>query len=188
MSLDSPADKVTLLLRRVQEGDAEAVDSLLEVLYTELKSLAHRQRMRQQAPETLNTTALLHEGYLKLVNAKGTYADRAHFFRVAAKAMRQILIDSALRHKRAKRGGDAQAVTFDDEHIKAEGRAEEVLALDEALKRLALLSPRQEEVVELRYFAGFSVEETAEIVGISSTTVSREWTAARAWLQRELKP
>jgi len=177
---------VTQLLDAAGRGDADALGQLLAVLYDELHALAHRQRLRQRGPATLNTTGLLHEAYLKLARADGAYADRAHFFRVAAQAMRQVLVDTARRRLAAKRGGDGHDVTYDDAAFADAGRPEEVIALDAALTRLATMSPRQTQVVELRYFAGFTIPEVSEILDASPATVSRDWAAARAWLQQEL--
>ena len=184
---------MTQLLGQLREGDDRAFERLLPLVYDELHALAHRQRRRQGAPETLNTTALVHEAYLKLAkNQEGQdtgdagWNDRGHFFRVAARAIRQALVDYARARMTAKRGGDQQAVDLDWMPLAAEERSEEVLALDEVLGRLAELDPRQAEVVELRYFVGMTVPETAEIMGLSPATVKREWTAARAWLHREM--
>jgi RNA polymerase sigma factor (TIGR02999 family) len=179
---------ITRLLEAAGRGDPDALSALLPLLYDELHALAHRQRLRQRGPETLNTTALLHEAYVKLARADGAYASREHFFRVAAQAMRQVLVDDARRRLAAKRGGEARDATFEDGAVPDPGRPEEVLALDAALHRLAEMSPRQTQIVELRYFAGFSIPETAEILGTSPATVSRDWAAARAWLQHELAP
>jgi RNA polymerase sigma factor (TIGR02999 family) len=184
-----PADRpppITHLLEAAGRGDADALSALLPLLYDELHALAHRQRLRQRGPETLNTTALLHEAYVKLARAEGAYADRAHFFRVAAQAMRHVLVDYARRQLAAKRGGDVPAATLEDGATAGEARSEELLALDAALSRLAELSPRQAEVVQLRYFAGFTIPEAAEILECSTATVWREWAAAKAWLQEEL--
>ncbi len=185
--MDVPRDRdVTLLLQAAGNGDAEALEAVLPLLYEELHELAHRQRRRQSGPATLNTTALLHEAYLKLVRADRGYEDRAHFFRTAAQAMRQILVDYARRRQAAKRGGPGSDATFDDAFFAVEHRSEEILALDEALERLAELSPRQSEVVKMRYFAGFTIPETAELLGLSPATAWRDWAAAQAWLQQEL--
>lgn len=182
----SSLDSVTRLLDAAGHGDAEALTALLPLLYDELHALAHRQRLRRRGPATLNTTALLHEAYLKLARAESPFENRAHFFRVAAQAMRQILVDYARRHQAEKRGGGALAATYDDAFTPDDQRPEEVLALDAALDRLAALSPRQAEVVAMRYFAGFTIPETAELLGCSTATVWRDWAAAQAWLQQEL--
>lgn len=181
-----PSSEVTRLLAAVGRGDGAALDALLPLLYTELHELAHRQRRRQRGPATLNTTALLHEAYEKLAHADGHYADRSHFFRVAAQAMRQILVDYARRRLTAKRGGGAHAATYEDGGFAGDARSEEIVALDEALDRLAALSARQAQVVELRYFAGFTLPEVADLLGISAATAWRDWAAAQAWLQQAL--
>lgn len=177
---------VTRLLEQAREGDVKALDRLLPLLYDQLHALAHRQRTRGEAAETLNTTALVHEAYEKLARQRAGWNDRTHFFRVAARAMRQVLVDYALRRTAAKRGGSAHSAPADLVPLVAEERTEEVLALDEALTRLTALDARQSEVVELRYFVGLTVPETAEVLGLSEATVKREWTAARAWLHREI--
>lgn len=184
----SSSHEVTRLLAAANAGDGAALDALLPLLYTELHELAHRQRRRQRGPSTLNTTALLHEAYEKLVHAEGPYANRRHFFRVAAQAMRQILVDYARRHLAAKRGGGAHDATFEEGRFVPERRTEEIVALDEALAQLAQLSARQAQVVELRYFAGFTLPEAAEILGVSPATAWRDWAAAQAWLQQALGP
>jgi RNA polymerase sigma factor (TIGR02999 family) len=191
--MTTPPHEITQLLARAGAGDAAALDRLLPLVYDELRALARRQRLRQGGTETLNTTALVHEAYEKLARAGEQGAgwnDRAHFFRVAAKAMRQVLVDYARARHTAKRGGDAPALPLDLAEaagtlLSAE-RADEVVALDEALDRLSALDPRQGEVVELRYFVGLTIPETADVLGLSPTTVKREWTAARAWLHREM--
>jgi RNA polymerase sigma factor (TIGR02999 family) len=179
-------DKVTVLLRAGSNGDRQAIEALLPILYAELHELAHRQRRRQNGPATLNTTALLHEAYIKLVRVDNEYSDRTHFFRTAAQAMRQILVDYARRRLAAKRGGPEVDETLDDAFFSIEQRSEEVIALDEALERLAELSPRQSDVVKMRYFGGFTLPETADLLDISPATAWRDWTAAQAWLQQEL--
>ncbi len=187
MSDASSPQAVTRLLHRVHEGDRQALDELLPLIYDELHALAHRQRRRRGGSETLNTTALVHEAYLKMVRSEDArWEDRTHFFRVAATAMRQILVDYALRQKAAKRGGGERPVSLDEAFFLPEEKAEEVIALNEALSRLAELDERQAHIVELRYFVGFTIPETAEALGISPATVKREWTVARAWLHREI--
>ncbi|MEM6783978.1 MAG: ECF-type sigma factor [Bacteroidota bacterium] len=178
--------EVTRLLTAASDGDAAALDAVLPLLYTELHELAHRQRRRQRGPATLNTTALLHEAYEKLANAGSAYVDRSHFFRISAQAMRQILVDYARSRLTAKRGAGEHPATYDDSALMLDAQSEETLALDEALGRLATLSTRQATLVELRYFGGFTLPEVADLLGISPSTASRDWTAARAWLQREL--
>ena len=181
---------VTRLLAQASHGDAGAVDRLVPILYEELRRLAHL-RMRGERPgHTLGTTALVHEAYLDLAGLdRMTWRDRAHFLAVAARAMRRVLIDHAESRDAQKRGGGQRAITLDEEAELVLGggsRADELLALDEALVRLAAVSERQCRVVECRFFAGMTVEETAEALHTSPATVKREWTVARAWLHREL--
>lgn len=182
----SPSQNVTALLEEVRDGRDGALDELLPLVYDELRALAHRQRLRQGAAETINTTALVHDAYEKLARAPGDWNDRAHFFRVAATAMRQVIVDYARAQRAAKRGGDRHAVPLDGVPLVAESRTDEVLALDEALGRLSALDARQGEVVTLRYFVGLTIPETAEVLGLSPATVKREWATARAWLHREM--
>lgn len=183
---DSIRSQVSDLLAAASTGDSDALGELLPLLYTELHELAHRQRRRQSSPATLNTTALLHEAYEKIARVDGAYANRTHFFRVAAQAMRQVLVDYARRYLAEKRGAGQRAGTFEEGVFAIDRRSEEILALDEALDELEVMSPRQAEVVKLRYYAGFTLEETAELMDLSASTVWREWAAARAWLQQEL--
>lgn len=182
------SESVTQLLQAWSRGDQASLDRLLPAVYEELRRLAGRY-MRHQAPEhTLQTTALVHEAYLRLIDQRRIdWASRAHFFGVAAKAMRSILIDHARRRRAAKRGGKAGRRTLGAAGEVADpGSAVDVLALDEALTRLAERDPRKSQVVELRYFGGLTLAEVAEVLGISPATVKREWIAARAWLRREL--
>jgi RNA polymerase sigma factor (TIGR02999 family) len=180
-------DAVTAMLRAASGGDRQVLDALLPHVYAELKRLARAARAGR-AGETLCTTALVHEAYLKLVPSAGTdWQGRAHFFGVAARAMRQLLVDAARARAREKRGGGDWAVTFDEAAHAAPARAEEVLALDAALDRLAALDARQARVVEHRFFGGLTAAETAEVLGVSVPTVDRDWRAARAWLRREMR-
>ena len=180
------APNVTILLEQARAGDAGALDRLLPLVYTELRQLAHRQRSRRGGGETLNTTALVHEAYIKLARQDAGWNDRAHFFRTAARAMRQILVDDALRRRTAKRGGGLPDAELDEGRVAQEAKDDEVVALDEALTRLEALDPRQGEVVTLRYFVGLTIPETADVLGLSAATVKREWTSARAYLHRAL--
>jgi RNA polymerase sigma factor (TIGR02999 family) len=184
------AGDVTRLLRLARAGDAGAFEVAFAHVYDELRRLAERVR-RNQPSDTLNATALVHEAWLKLAPASASdWEGRRHFLNVAARAMRQVLVDAARERLAAKRGGGAVAVTLDDaagKGVAAPMRDEAVLALDEALARLAALDPRQARVVELRWFAGFTAEETAEALGISTPTVQRDWRAARAWLTLQLR-
>jgi RNA polymerase sigma factor (TIGR02999 family) len=183
-----PSPDVTALLRAWSEGDQTALDRLLPAVYEELHRQAERYMRAQPAGHTLQTTALVHEAYLRLVSREGPGWDgRAHFFGVAAKAMRSILVDHARARCAAKRGGGAEPVTLAGIEDSA-GRAQDldVLELDDALERLTELDPRKASLVELRYFGGLTIEAAAESVGISPATAKREWRLARAWLQREL--
>jgi RNA polymerase sigma factor (TIGR02999 family) len=177
--------EITRLLARVQEGDREALERLIPLVYDELRALAHRQRRRSNS-ETLNTTALVHEAYEKLARSKSGFADRRHFLRVAARAMREVLVDHARAHQRAKRGGGVRPLSLDEMGLVPPQRADQVIALDEALTRLTALDARQAEVVELRYFVGLTIPEAADVLGLSSATVKRDWLAARAWLYQTL--
>jgi len=180
-------DEVTVLLRRARDGDAAALDRLLPLLYDELRQLAHRQRRRHHAHETINTTALVHEAYARLAGRAALNAeDRAHFFGLAARAMRDVIVDYARRQRAAKRGGDRPPLPLDLVGELPDAQADEVLAVDEALRTLEAADPRQGRVVELRYFAGFSIPETAALLGVSEATVRRDWTTARAWLYRAI--
>jgi RNA polymerase sigma factor (TIGR02999 family) len=182
-----PEASVTELLRAASTGDAAAFDAVYTKVYKELRRLAHVIRVGR-AGETLNTTGLVHEAYLKLVPSRDlAWEDRHQFFRVAGRAMRQVLVTAAERRLAGKRGGDGPAaVTFDDGAHAEAVRAEELIALDDALERLGVLEPRQARVVELRYFTGLTAEEVAEVLGTSTPTVQRDWRAARAWLSREM--
>jgi RNA polymerase sigma factor (TIGR02999 family) len=178
---------VTLLLRAAADGDRDAVDRLYAHVYPQLRRLAHRVRAGR-AGETLSTTALANEAYVKL--ARGRVADwheRAHFFAVAARAMRQVVMDAARRRIARKRGGDGGfAVSLDEGLHASPVRATELLALDDALERLAAIAPRRAAVVEHRFFGGLTTEDVAAVLGVSTATVERDWRAARAWLASEL--
>ena len=177
---------LTELLLAVQGGSPDAVDRLMPLVYDELKALAASYLRVERTDHTLQTTGLVHEAYLKLVDQRRTtWQNRAHFFGIAAQAMRRILVDHARRRQARKRDA-GRPVTLDDELAGTGPRSEELLAVDEALQRLTGLDPRQARIVELRYFAGLSIEETAEAVAVSPATVKREWLSAKAWLQREL--
>jgi len=179
---------VTGLLSQLTEGDQEAAERLIPLVYDELKRLARSYMRRERQEHTLQTTALVHEAYLKLVRQRSVnWQGRSHFFGIAAQLMRRILIDHARGHLREKRGGAqpllplSEALVFSPEH------SEELLKLDDALGRLAKLDPRQSRIVELRFFGGLSVEETAEYLDVSPKTVKRDWAVARAWLHGELR-
>jgi RNA polymerase sigma factor (TIGR02999 family) len=177
-----PQGVITGLLAALRVGDRTALDRLFPVVYQELHDRAHRQLARRRPGDTLSTTALVHEAYLKLTDsAHQTYADRVHFFAVASRAMRQILVDYARRMTAAKRGGGL-AVSLDPDQLGDPGRAEELVALDEALTRLEGLDERLARTVEMRFFGGLSVEEAADALGVSPRTVKRDWRKARAFL------
>jgi RNA polymerase sigma factor (TIGR02999 family) len=178
---------ITSLLVALRGGDRSALDRLVPLVYQQLHTAAHRQLMRARPGDTLGTTALVHETYLKLADAGAVSpVDRGHFFAVAATAMRQIIVDHARRAGSQKRGGGRTAVSLDRAVIAAPSDPEDFLVLDEALTEFAAIAKRPAQVVELRYFGGLSVEETAEVLGISPRTVKREWQKARAWLYHAL--
>ena len=180
---DPAGGEITALLARYRDGDRDAFDRLLPMVYAELRDRAHRQLAVRRPGETLVTTALVHEAWLKLAGSGSqSWNDRIHFFAVASRAMRQILVDTARRKTAGKRGGGARALSLDPADLAAPGRAEELVALDEALTQLAALDDRLARTVELRFFGGLSVEETAEALGVSPRTVKRDWRAARAFL------
>lgn len=179
---------VTQLLADARNGDRAALDKLMPVLYQELRRLAKRQMLGQKPGHSLQTTDLIHQAYLKLVNIEGSvWKDRIHFLSVASRAMRSVLVDHARRRRYAKRGGNPLRVPLDDALLVSEQPAAEVLAVDEALKQLSLLDPRKSQIVEQRYFGGLTVEETADVLGVSPVTVHREWVKARAWLYEKLR-
>ena len=174
---------ITALLDAIRQGDRQALNQLFPVVYEQLRAAAHRQLSRGLAGDTLQTTALVHEAYLKLLGAgRADWQDRQHFFAVAARAMRQIIVDYARARVAAKRGGHARRLDIDEQPLAITDRAHELVALDHALTELETLSERPARVVELRFFAGLSVEETAEVMNISERTVKREWRKARAFL------
>jgi RNA polymerase sigma factor (TIGR02999 family) len=178
---------VTQALTDLTAGDPEALDRLLPVVYEHLRTIARRELRRERPDHTLNATALVHEAYLRLVQLdRIDWEGRAHFFGAAANAMRRILISYARMKKAEKRGSGAEHASLDDVVVAARERPDHLLALDEALGRLGAIDERQARVVECRYFAGMSVEETAAALGISPATVKRDWVMARAWLNRAL--
>jgi len=180
----SPGD-VTRLLEAVRGGERDALDRLLPIVYEELRAVAGRQLGRERPDHTLHATALVHETYVKLAGGGVDAVDRAHFLAIAARAMRQVLVDHARRRMAAKRGGDWAVTTLSDGHNAVDFRPEEMLALDRALERL---EPRQRQVVEYRFFAGMAEAEIGAALEISERTVRRDWVKARAWLYRELYP
>jgi RNA polymerase sigma factor (TIGR02999 family) len=181
------SEKVTELLAQISGGNRAAVDELMPLVYRELKRIAGSQLGRERVGHTLQATALVHEAYLKLVDQREVaWRNRAHFFGVSAQAMRRILLDYAKSRGRRKRGGEARRTSFDEALAVAEDRVSDLLTIDQALTKLEQLDARQAKVVELRFFGGLSVEETAEVLGVSTPTVKREWAMAKAWLYREL--
>ena len=182
------AEEVTQLLAAWSDGDGSALDKLLPLVEQELRQLARRYMSRERPDHTLQTTALVNEAYLRLVDQKrARWQNRAHFFAIAAQVMRRILIDHARARAYAKRGGGARKVALDEAAVLTTERAAELVALDEALSRLAELDERKSKVVEMRYFGGLSVEETAEVLSVHPDTVTREWRRAKAFLRRELE-
>jgi RNA polymerase sigma factor (TIGR02999 family) len=179
--------EVTVLLAAWGGGDRAALDELMPLVYEELRRLAHTYTGRESPGHTLQTSALVNEAYLRLADrTKPRLQNRAHFFAICAQLMRQILVDYARRRRSRKRGGGARQVSLDERMIVSEERAADVVALDVALQSLAELDPRQSRIVELRFFGGLSIEETAELLGVSQGTVMRDWTLAKAWLRREI--
>ena len=175
--------EVTRLLEDWSGGDEDALEKLIPLIQPELHRLAHHYMSRERAGHTLQTTALLNEAYLRLVdNPKRDWQNRTHFTAVAAQLMRRIMVDRARERRSLKRGGDAMKVSLDEAAFVSEQRAEELLALDEALEKLAVHDPRKSQIVELRYFGGLTTEEIAAFLKISHRTVRREWRMARAWL------
>jgi len=178
---------VTDLLARWSEGDVAAREALVSLVYDELRRIARRCLAGQRSDHTLQPTALVHEAYLRLVRRDSVpWQNRAHFFAMAAQVMRQILVDHARRHTAAKRGGGAVSVLFEDGAAAQRGSVVDLIALDNAMQRLAALDPRQCQIVELRFFGGLSIEETAEVVDISPATTKREWATARVWLHQAM--
>ena len=178
---------VTQILSAIEGGDPQAAEKLLPLVYEELRQLAAAKLAQEKRGQTLQATALVHEAYLRLVGANVSgWNNREHFFRVAAEAMRRILIEWARRKHRQKRGGDALREEFFEHELITRIRPDQVLAVDETLERLAEEDPQGAELVKLRYFAGFSVDEAADVLQISRATAYRHWTFARAWIRAEL--
>ena len=189
MDVESPADsreELTRLVRRMRAGDAGAADELLPLVYDELHKLAGRVMSGQRRDHTLQTTGLLHEAYLRLSNGDSEIQDRRHFMNVAARAMRSVLVDHARARNRDKRRAGGERLMLDELVEAVEVRASNLLALDEALERLGERDPTMARLVDLRFFAGMSVEEAAGVLELSPRQAAREWATARAWLRREL--
>jgi RNA polymerase sigma-70 factor, ECF subfamily len=184
----SPSPAITQLLRDWSDGDEQALEKLTPLLYEELHRMAHGYMRRERSDHTLQTTALINEAYVRLIDWKSVrWQNRAQFFAVAARLMRRILVDFARSRNYAKRGGrERQMVSLDEASPVSPDRAGAILALDDALQSLSALDARKSQIVELRFFGGLTIEETAEVLSVSSRTVLREWDMAKAWLSREL--
>jgi RNA polymerase sigma-70 factor, ECF subfamily len=188
MTRSTPApNEVTQLLIDCSKGSQDAFKQLFPLVYEELRRLAHRYMTQERPGHTLQTTAVVHEAYLRLIDQKHVqWQNRAHFFAIASQMMRRILITHAQSHAYAKRGGGALKVSLDEAALLSQERASELIALDEALKGLTAIDPRRSQVVELRFFGGLSNEEIAEVLNVSTNTVTRDWNVAKAWLHREM--
>lgn len=183
----SPSE-VSVLLLNWSQGDRAALDKLVPLVYEELRRLAGHFMRQEREGHTLQTTALVNEAYVRLIDQRSVrWQNRAHFFAVAAQLMRRILVDHARSRRYAKRGGDVRQVSFDEAAIVSRERGAELVAVDEALTELAARDPRKSQIVELRFFGGLNIEETAEVMGISPTTVQREWRSAKAWLYQAIR-
>jgi len=181
------SNQVTELLVRWRGGDKAALDALMPLVYSELRRIANRYLQGERSDHTLQSTALVHEAYVRMTNQQlPQWQNRAHFFAVAAQLMRQILVDHARNHRASKRGGDAYKLALEDAEEQFQPVDLDIVALDDALKTLAAMDSQQSRVVELKFFGGLSNEDTAEVLGVSTSTVKRDWTTARAWLFREL--
>ncbi len=178
---------ITGILQRASDGDDSAINRLMPLVYDELRALAESYLQRERPDHTLQATALVHEAYVRLIRQEDVeWRSRAHFFAVAAQAIRRILVDHARGHLRVKRGGDRERVRLDDDLVSRQERELDLLALDEALKKLSSLHQRQARIVELRFFGGLSLKDVAHYLGVSPRTVDGDWSMARAWLRREL--
>ena len=179
--------EVTQLLLAWSDGDRAALDKLTPLVYEDLRRMAHRYMSRERPDHTMQTTALVNEAYLRLVNREAVHwQNRAHFFAIAAQVMRHILVDHARSHAYAKRGGGTRKISLDEAMVVSQERAAEVVALDDVLKELAKIDSQQSRIVELRFFGGLTIEETAEVLHLSAATIKREWSTAKAWLYHEL--
>jgi RNA polymerase sigma-70 factor (ECF subfamily) len=179
--------QITQLLKDWGNGDQAARDQLMPLVYEELRRMAHQHMRKERPGHTLQTSALVNEAFVRLVDqSEVEWQNRAHFFGIAAQMMRRILVDYARSRQYAKRGGGAQQVSFDEALFASEERADEVVALDDALKDLAQFDQRKSQIVELRFFGGLSIDETAELLKVSPGTVMRDWTLAKAWLRKQI--
>jgi RNA polymerase sigma-70 factor, ECF subfamily len=192
MAMDGTKDKhgsadITVLLQKIRQGDAAAESDLIPLIYNELRAIARNQMGRERPDHSLQATVLVHDAFLQLVgNSQIDWSNRAHFFALASRVMRHILVDHARTARAQKRPGFRQKVELESALVFVEGQQADFLALDEALERLAEFDPRQSRVVEMHFFGGLGFEEIAEVLGISDRTAKRDWTMARAWLYREL--
>ncbi len=185
--MSDPRTDVTDLLKRHTDGDPEALAALIPLVYSELRKIASYYMQGERPGHTLQTTALVHEAYMRLVGRKPVdWNNRSHFFAVAAQTMRRILVDYARKHRAIKRGGPALQISLEHSAVFAKEQAGYYLVIDELLSKLARLDPQEARIVELRYFAGLTVSQTAQLVGVSPATVKREWSIAKAWLMREM--
>jgi RNA polymerase sigma factor (TIGR02999 family) len=185
--MDNGPGEVTQLLARLSAGDSEASARLIPLIYSELRVMAGRYMRRERTDHTLQATVLVHEAYMRLAGPNRIqWQNRAHFFGVAAQVMRRVLLDYARDHRALKRGGAASRITLDPSLRPTESHLDYVLILEESLQKLAATDPEQSRLVELRFFAGMTVQETSEVMGISTATVKREWAHAKAWLRREM--
>ena len=180
--------EVTLLLHRLRAGSPDVEGRLFELIYGELRRIAAARMQSERPAHTLSPTALVHEVYLRMSGSEETFENRTHFLAVAARAMRHILVDHARARRANKRGGEAENLSIEGMDVPSPQSDEELLLLDDALDRLAAMSPRQSRVIELRYFAGLTEEEVASVLGVTRRTVNRDWSMARAWLHGQLKP
>ena len=179
--------QITTLLKAHASGDNEAMEQLMPLVYSEMRRMAHGRLIGERPDHTYSATALVHEAYLKLVDFdRVDWKNRNHFFGIASQIMRNILVDYATKQKAQKRGGDRDRITLGEEHIKKEINLADIISIDHALTKLVELDERQARVVECRFFGGLTIQETADTLGISKPTVSRDWKVARAWLNREL--
>lgn len=186
-TVDPSAEEITDLLLDWGRGEKAALDRVIPMVYEELRRLAHRQMRRERAGDTLQTTGLINEAYLRLVDyARMRPRDRAHFYAIAAQAMRRILIERARSRHSAKRGSGAQRLSLDEVGNVSDERSADLVALDEALTNLAAIDPRKAQIVELKYFGGMTIEEAANVLGVSTPTVERDWHTAKIWLHREI--
>jgi RNA polymerase sigma factor (TIGR02999 family) len=183
---EAQSDEITQLLVAWSHGEESALETLTPIVYGELRRLAQSYMRRERAEHTLQSTAIVHEAFIRLIDQNVEWQSRAHFFAIAARMMRRILVDHARAKSRAKRGSGMTHVDIDDQTMQSPARSVDLMALDEALEHLAKIDPQRGRIVELKYFGGLSNEESANVLGISTATVQRQWSGAKAWLYREL--